>query len=87
MLGHLLEDKITPKQEQYRKLSEVWKELLPAEITEHCRIEGWGAGLLEAKVDSSSHMYEMQLCSSMLVEELQQRCPRLNIRQIKYVLA
>ncbi|MHC4494517.1 MAG: hypothetical protein ACYSYM_01700 [Planctomycetota bacterium] len=39
------------------------------------------------RVDSSSYMYELQLCSSELLEELQQQCPKARLTRIKFTVA
>jgi len=32
-------------------------------------------------------MYELRLCSSELLNEVQQRCPRAGIKKIKFVIS
>jgi hypothetical protein len=39
------------------------------------------------QVDSPSYVYELQLCSSELLNELQQQCPKARLTRIKFVVA
>ena len=77
---------VVPKAEKFSPLSEVWSQLLPPTLAEHCRIDSFSGGVLKIAVDSSAYMYELRLCSHMLLEQLQKTCPKARIRQIKPVL-
>jgi predicted nucleic acid-binding Zn ribbon protein len=86
VVEQFMENQVSPRQARFRNVAEVWNELLPAELGEHCRISGISKGQLEVLADSPSYMYELQLCSSELLEELQQRCPRFRITKIKFIV-
>jgi predicted nucleic acid-binding Zn ribbon protein len=86
IVGQFMENQVSPRQIRFRNLAEAWNELLPPGLGEHCRISGISKGQLEVLTDSPSHMYELQLCSSELLEELQQRCPRFRITKIKFAI-
>ncbi|MHC4647380.1 MAG: DciA family protein [Planctomycetota bacterium] len=79
----LMEDWVSPRQARYESVADAWNELLPAGLSSHCRLSGVSGGRLKVVADSPSYMYELRLCSSRLVEELRQRCPRARIREIK----
>ena len=78
---------IAPRQSKYGPVAEVWEQLLPEGLGEHCEIVGITGGQLKVKVDSPSYRYELQLCSTELLEELQRQCPTSRLRQIKFVIA
>jgi hypothetical protein len=90
-LGHAVEQlmtkQIVPQQSKYGPVAEVWKQLLPEGLGEHCEIIDISGGRLKVKVDSPSYRYELQLCSTELLEELQQQCPKSRLSQIKFVIA
>ena len=83
----LMAEQISPRQEKFSSVAEVWNLMLPAELAQHCEIVGVSGGQLKVQVDSPSYMYELQLCSSQLLEELQQQCPKARLTKIKFVVA
>ena len=87
VLRQLMAEQVGPRQERFGEVAEVWGHLLPSELLEHCEIAGVSGGQLRVRVDSPSHMYELQLCGPELQEELQRQCPRARIKRIKFVVA
>jgi len=83
----LMTEQISPRQEKFSSVAEVWNLILPAELAQHCEIVGVSGGQLKVQVDSPSYMYELQLCSSELLEELQQQCPKARLMKIKFVVS
>lgn len=61
---------------------DVWREILPEQFYDHCELTGIERGVLRLEVDPGSYMHELQVSSSMLLEQLQQRCPRTGIRRL-----
>jgi len=61
---------------------DVWREILPEQFYDHCELTGIEAGVLRLEVDPGPYMHELQVSSGMLLEQLQQRCPRAGIRQL-----
>jgi hypothetical protein len=82
-----LAERISPQQAKFSQIDEVWRELLPAELQQHCEIVDISGGQLNIQVDSPSYVYELQLCSSELLAELQQQCPRVRLTRIKFTVA
>ena len=82
----LLENQISPKQARFGSIPEIWRQLLPDELRRHCKIAGISGGQLKVSVDLPAYKYELQLCSSELLSELQQQCPRAHIKKIKFVV-
>ena len=82
----LLAERISPQQARFSQVDEVWRELLPAELHAHCQIVGLAGGQLDVQVDSPSYVYELQLCRSELLTELQRQCPRARLTRIKFTV-
>ena len=82
-----LTEQVAPKQIKYGAVAEIWSQLLPEELCKHCEIIGISGGKLRVKVDSPAYKYELQLCSSELLKELQQQCPKARLTEIKFVFA
>jgi len=82
----LMENQISPQQARFGPIVEFWSQLLPAELCRHCKLAELSGGQLKVLVDSPTHLYELQLCSSQLLEELQQQCPRARIKKIKFAV-
>ncbi len=83
----LMDRQISPRQAVFSEVAETWSQMLPAELGGHCEIVDISGGLLKVRVDSPSYMYELQLCSSELLEELQQHCPKARLTKVKFVVA
>jgi len=83
----LLAERIAPQQAKFSQVDDLWHALLPAELQEHCEIVGISGGQLDVQVDSPSYVYELQMCSSELLAELQRHCPRVRLTRIKFTVA
>jgi len=77
---------VSPRQARFGAVVEVWSRLIPAELCKHCEIVDVSGGQLKVRVDSPSYKYELQLCSSELLKELQQQCPKVRLTEIKFVI-
>lgn len=82
----LLENRISPQQAKFAPIAELWSQLLPDELGRHCKIVDISGGQLKVSVDLPVYMYELRLCSSELLGELQRQCPRGHIKKIKFVV-
>jgi predicted nucleic acid-binding Zn ribbon protein len=85
-LSKLMDRRIKPRHKRFGPVIELWQQLLPTELSEHSRVDGILGGQLKVLVDSPSHMHELRLCSSQLLEQLQQYCPQARIKDIKFVI-
>jgi hypothetical protein len=83
----LLTEQISPQQAKFSQVDEVWRDLLPAELQKHCEIADISGGQLNIQVDSPSYVYELRLCSSQLLAELQRQCPRVRLAKIRFTVA
>ena len=81
----LVEGRISRQQARLGPVVEQWDRLLPDELREHCRIADISGGQLKVQVDSPSYEYELRLCSSEILAELQARCPGARIEKIKFM--
>ncbi len=82
----LLDERISPRQARFSEVAEVWSRLLPVELCGHCEIIDISGGQLKVQADSPSYVYELQLCSSELLNELQWQCPKARLTKIKFVV-
>lgn len=83
----IIAERISPRRERFKRIAEVWDQILPGELCRHCEIADISGSHLVVRVDSPVYMYELQLCSSELLNELQRQCPRLRLTKIKFVVA
>jgi len=82
-----LAEQVSPRQASFGAVAELWSRLLPAELCRHCEIVDVSGGQLKVRVDSPAYKYELQLCSSELLEELQRQCPKARLTKIKFIVA
>ena len=80
-------EQVSPRQARFGAVAELWGQLLPAELCRHCEIVDISGGQLKVRVDSPAYKYELQLCSSELLEELQEQCPKARLTEIKFVVS
>ncbi len=86
VLSELMEKRVSPQQSRFGVIAEAWSQLLPVGLCRHCRIDGVSGGRLKVLADSPSYMYELQLLSSELIEELGRQYPQARIREIKFAV-
>lgn len=78
---------VARRYETASRITEVWAQLLPAELAQHCRVVDLSGGLLTVEADSPSYSYELRISSHQLVEHLRRGCPAAKVRAIKVMLA
>lgn len=86
VLAVLMDSKITPQQERSCSVYEIWQQLLPSELSKHCRIDSISNGRLKVLVDSPSYMYQLQLCKSDILAGLKSQCPKFRIATLKFAV-
>jgi len=86
VLALMMVSKIMPQQELFCRASDILKNLLPAEIYEHCRIDGLYNGQFKVIADSPSYMYQLQIYSSNILVELKRQCSKYRIKKIKFAI-
>ncbi|HUW17985.1 MAG TPA: DUF721 domain-containing protein [Sedimentisphaerales bacterium] len=79
----LMDHWVSPRQARFEAVTDLWNQLLPAELSRHCRVADISGGQLKVLADAPAYMHELRLCSSDLLEQLQQRCPKSRIKGIK----
>jgi len=79
-------DRLSPVHSRYDSVAQAWENLLPGALRAHCRIGGMGNGCLKILADGSSYLFELQLCKTALLEELQRLCPSARIRRIEVAI-
>ena len=78
--------RIEPIRRRSESVGEVWEQLLPAPLREHCRIVAINGGCLKVATDSASYRYELQLCKAELLKELQRLCPGAAVRRVQFTM-
>jgi len=86
VVQRVMVEQIAPMQSRFGGLAQAWGETVPGEVGRHCEIVEVAGGQLNVRVDAPAYAYEMQLCRTELVEELQRRCPEARIKRIKFVV-
>jgi len=64
---------------------DVWRQVLPIVLYEHCRLVGISGGVLRVEAEPGPYMHEMRMVSGELLEHLQNRCRRAGVRKIVVV--
>ena len=78
--------RLEPIRRRSESVGEVWEQLLPETLREHCRIVAINGGCLKVATDSASYMYELQLCKLELLKELQRLCPGAAVRRVQFTM-
>jgi hypothetical protein len=61
---------------------DVWDQLVPTTLREHCTPVALERGRLRVEVDPGPYMHELQLAATELVMALKTRCPRVRLDKI-----
>ena len=83
ILERLVEKRFSKRQDKFGKVMEVWREILPDQLYQHCKIKSVENGVLKVKVDSPVYANELKWAADGLIEQLKEKCPKARIRQIK----
>jgi hypothetical protein len=71
------------RQTKLARIAEVWEQLVPQLILDHCALEGLSRGALSVLVDSSAHLYDLkQLLLAGLEQQLLLACKSTGLRKI-----
>lgn len=85
-LDKIMQEQILPLRKRYEMITQLLDKLLPAYISRHCKIVQVSDGYLKIETDSPSYMYELQLRSSDILEQIKSFCPGIKIKKIKFTL-
>ena len=86
LLEQFMSEQVSPRQARYGAIVEVWERILPDELAKHCSIVDISSGQLTVEVDSPAYKYELHLCRSELLAELQRQCPSARLSNIKFIV-
>ena len=67
------------------RVVDLWEEILPVELSKHCRLVSLLRGVLKVEVEAGPYMFEMQNIRQPLLEQLQQKCPGAGVSSIKLI--
>jgi len=82
----LMDEQLSGQQARFEAITELWQQLLPVNLYQHCKIVDMSNAELKVLVDSPSYANELRWCSSELLEQLQQHYPRARIKKIKFTV-
>ena len=86
-LGDVIKDLvgnvISERQKQCRQLTDIWQQLLPEELSGHCRLIEFSSGTIRLKVSGPAYLHELRLCKGHLVKELNKCLDGVRVRDIK----
>jgi hypothetical protein len=77
---------LRPLHERYDSLAQVWDDLLPDNLRDHCRLGSLADGSIKVFADESSYLCELQWCRSDLLRQLQRLCPTAKVRRIEVAM-
>lgn len=83
LVNMIMETKITPCRTRIDPVAEAWSHIVPPGLRSHCCIQEIKGSTLKVNVDSSTYLYELQLCAQALLQELQSQVPQAGLRYIK----
>jgi hypothetical protein len=73
---------------QLAQIAELWRDMVPPDLVEHCRLDGLARGVLRVSVDSSPHLYQLdQLLRGGLQHQLIRAHTGPALRRIKLSMA
>lgn len=64
---------------------DIWRQVLPTTLHEHCRLAGIAGGVLRVVAEPGPYMHEMRMVSGELLEHIQNRCRGAGIKKIVVV--
>lgn len=62
---------------------EAFEQIAGSTLARNCRVESLKAGVLKVKVKAGPYMFELCTRAGEIVEQIKQRCPSSNIREIR----
>ena len=84
-IRQIMDEQISPMIQKSETIFELWQQLVPDELYEHCRIIELLNGQLKVEVDSPSYCYTLKLLSEELLERIKQQCPSARVKRIKFI--
>lgn len=86
LLRGYMENRVRPRQQDFAIVKEAWDQVVPAAMAGVCRLGDVENGRVRVLVGSPPYRYQLQMCAGELLKELQNRCGRKTVRQIKFEL-
>jgi len=87
VLREFVDKQVFNRQGYMEAIAQVCSQVLPGDIFEHCRIDGIVGKRLKILVDSPAYIYQLQIHSSQVLNELHIQFPRIPVEKIKFILA
>lgn len=81
-----VEKRVIPDSERFEKVNEIWTDVVPEMLREHCDIEKITKAQMLVLVDSPSYANQLQLRIRQILDAFDDRAPRASIRSIRIVI-
>lgn len=75
---------LEPRREGSADVTAAWKEIVPHEFAGCCRIAEIARGRVKIAVSSPSYLYQLRLSGPELLKQLQGRCGRRAVKELKF---
>lgn len=83
-VNQYIAERIEPRQETSDDVAAAWKELAPRNAAGFCRLAEITRGRVRIVVNSPSYLYQLRLSGPELLRQLQARCGRKAVKEIKF---
>jgi len=77
---------LSNNQEKLARVSVLWREIVPAELCEHCQVVAISGTVIKVQVDLPIYAYQLRLCSDELLAKLQGRLGRTGVSEVSVIL-
>jgi hypothetical protein len=85
ILSGYMKGVIKPKRRKASPVVEAWKEVVPPGL-EGVAVERVDKGVLVIKLDDASMLYQMETLRYELLEELRERCRKIYVKDIRFII-
>ena len=86
VLSRYIRHQISPRRGQFASALEVWNDMVPERLRQHCKLAGISGDELKVIVDSPPYMYELRLLRGELKRQLAYRCRNRPVKKISFTI-
>jgi predicted nucleic acid-binding Zn ribbon protein len=83
-VNQYIAERVEPQQETSDDIAAAWRELVPRNLAGFCRLAEIARGRVRIVVNSPSYLYQLRLAAPGLLKQLQARCGRKAVKEIKF---
>jgi len=86
VLNKLVDEGVSPRYRRFSSARKIWNEILPYELTKHCKLDGINGGWLRVVVDKPAYRYELEMCRHEVLKKLNQECPGAKLKGLRVTI-